>query len=192
MVPNFHRPFQVLVKFQKTLQKRRRSGQPSESRNRTNKKVRQIEKRTENETTLESAFAVWKLSLAEVWIGWLFVGAIFKIWIIISTEFDSCWMMFCSRKGIFNGTNVNVSTIICLKSFLYRIDSDNWQWHPGIYASGECHWKCNTKYQKSKSWIAYCTTGIDCYLGTTFPEISSTIVEDRKKHYELDVLMDKK
>ena len=56
-----------------------RSGQPSESRNRTNKKVRQREKRTEKGTSFESAIAAWKLSLADVWIGWLFVGAWFKM-----------------------------------------------------------------------------------------------------------------
>ena len=55
-MPNPHKPFRMPENIQKTIQKRKCSGKASESRKRTNKKVRQNEKLTESKTTFESAF----------------------------------------------------------------------------------------------------------------------------------------
>ena len=55
-MPNPHTPFRMPENIQKTKQKRKCSGQVSESRKRTNKKVRQNEKIPESKTTFESAF----------------------------------------------------------------------------------------------------------------------------------------
>ena len=52
-MPNPHKPFRMPENIQKTKQIRKCSGQASESRKRTNKKVRQNEKISESKTILD-------------------------------------------------------------------------------------------------------------------------------------------